>query len=347
MSPSASADERAPLLTSNESASEAANPLLFSTRKKAIILVSTWTVVFLGALDTTIVATLVGPISSSFNAGNQASWLGTSFLATLAGCTPAYGRLSDIYGRRFSILTALSLFTLGTAGCGTSATMLRLNIWRAVAGSGAGGLMVMSSIIASDLMPLKKRGLIQGFANMFYGVGSALGGPLGGWISESINWRAAFYLQVPVLVVAAVLIFSFVRYEPPSKSDRKPGLARVDWLGMITVLFAVAGLLIGLSFMTNNDRPVNDPRVWGPGLVFVVFLAAFVYSESCVCKEPILPMSLMLAKSPRCPLPSRVCRGYALTQFYRYAAGELLDVGSRIQHPLLLPSFSAGGPPSV
>lgn len=292
---SSTSPERLPLLPKSSH-----SPLDLPLSAKALILLSTWTCVFLGALDTTIVATLVGPISSSFSAANQASWLGTSFLATLAGCTPAYGRISDIYGRRPVILFAITLFTIGTLGCGLSRTFLQLVVCRALAGCGGGGLMVLSSIIASDLMPLRKRGLIQGFANLFYGSGSALGGPLGGIVCQYYGWRIAFLAQVPVLCISAVLVATFVHYDLPQSSEKKASLSRVDWAGSLTILLSVSGLLVSLSYKTNEGMPLSDWRVWAPALFSLAFIGLFFLAESRFTAEPILPMRLLTQRSPAC-----------------------------------------------
>ena len=114
---------------------------------------------------------MVGPISSSFQSSNQVSWLGTSYLLALATTTPLYGKLSDIIGRRYASLIAIFLFTAGTFLCGVSKSMPMLIAARGLAGCGGGGIMTISSIVASDIIPLKKRGLIQGIVNIFYGLG--------------------------------------------------------------------------------------------------------------------------------------------------------------------------------
>lgn len=108
------------------------------------------------------VATLISDVSSSFEKSNQAGLLGTSYLLSTATFTPLYGRLADIIGRRNALLIALTLFTGGTTLCGLAPSMVSLLVGRLVAGMGGGGLMAVSSIVASDLVPLKQRALFQG-----------------------------------------------------------------------------------------------------------------------------------------------------------------------------------------
>lgn len=105
---------------------------------------------------------MISDVSSSFQKSNQAGLLGTSYLLSTATFTPLYGRLADIIGRRNALLIALTLFTGGTTLCGLAPSMLSLLIGRLVAGMGGGGLMAVSSIVASDLIPLKQRALFQG-----------------------------------------------------------------------------------------------------------------------------------------------------------------------------------------
>lgn len=116
-----------------------------------LILTGLWSATFLGSLDGTIVATLLTDIGSSFEKSNMASWLGTSYLLSVCCFTPIYGRLCDIIGRRGAILLALSLFGIGTIGCGIAPSMEALIGARAVAGAGGGAMMSVGSIIVTDL----------------------------------------------------------------------------------------------------------------------------------------------------------------------------------------------------
>lgn len=106
----------------------------------APILATIWVPVFVASLDGTVVATLVGSISSSFQASEQAAWLGTSYLLSLCCFNPLVGRLADVFGRRITLLVSIALFTLGTLGCGAAPSFKWFLIARIVAGAGGGGL---------------------------------------------------------------------------------------------------------------------------------------------------------------------------------------------------------------
>lgn len=154
--------------------------------------ITVWVPVFVAALDSTIVATLVGAVSSSFNRSEQAAWLGTSYLLSVCCFTPIYGRLCDIMGRKATILFALITFSAGTLLCGVAPSMEALIAARIIAGIGGGGLPTCTSTILSDVVPLRHRGLYQGLTNIVYGLGNGLGGPIGGALNDSLGWRNAF-----------------------------------------------------------------------------------------------------------------------------------------------------------
>lgn len=129
---------------------------------------SVWSATFLAAFDGTVVATLLSDIGSSFHAFHLASWLATAYLLSLCCFTPVYGRLADALGRRNAQLVALAFFTVGTALCAVAPTMNALIAARVLAGVGGGGLSSVGSILLSDLVDLRHRGLYQGYANLLY-----------------------------------------------------------------------------------------------------------------------------------------------------------------------------------
>ncbi|CAH7676683.1 major facilitator superfamily domain-containing protein [Phakopsora pachyrhizi] len=283
------------LTDSNQSSSPVSN------RRRVAIFCAIWTGVFLGAIDSTIVATLISSISSSFGSSNQLSWLATAYLLSISATGALYGKFSDLMGRRVASLTALSLFTIGTIGCSISSSMNQLIISRFVAGCGGGGIMTTSSIIATDLVRLDQRALIQGFANLCYGIGGALGGPLGGWLNDSFGWRIAFIVQVPILLLAMGLVGFFVNYKIEGQvRDRFELLKRIDLLGSFTFIFTVTSFLLSLSFKNNLQCKWSDPRVYISSICFVIGLKVFIYVESYTALEPVLPIRLLRLRTPLC-----------------------------------------------
>lgn len=273
----------------------------FSKADVCWILAGLWSGVLLGAFDGTVVATLLTPIGSEFNASNQASYIGTSYLLSVCCFTPLYGRLADILGRKGAMLLALSLFGSGTICCGLAPSMNTLIAARAVAGMGGGGVMTVSSIAVTDFIPLKQRGLYQGMANILYGLGAGLGGPLGGWVNDMFGWRSAFYMQTPVLLFSFVLVATKVNIRLPDDVQNQSSsekLRRIDFLGSLTLVGAVGCLLLGFSLKSTEEMEWSDPFVAGFLVASVIFGLLFIFVEKHWAPYPVMPLRLITQRTP-------------------------------------------------
>lgn len=144
---------------------------------------------FLGSLDQTLTLATYGKIGSELAALSSTSWIATSYFLTLTAFQPLYGKLSDIFGRKACLLFAYAVFGLGCLGCGLARSMLELCIARAVAGIGGGGINAVISILVTDLVSLRERGVWQGYLNIIYAGGVAAGAPIGGLFADNIGWR--------------------------------------------------------------------------------------------------------------------------------------------------------------
>jgi MFS family permease len=245
--------------------------------------------------DSTVVATLASPISRNFHSSTLLSWIATGYLIANAAIQPLSGKMSDIYGRKAGIVFASSFFAIGTLICGLAQNAPMMIVGRVVAGTGGGCLNTISTFIASDLIPLRKRGLWQGFANLIYGTGMGLGGIFGGVMNDRLNWRWAFYVQVPFIVIAGLLGWFFVDI-PVKEGNAVEKVKRVDFLGAITLCTALVLLLLGLN-SGGNIVPWNHPLVYISLPLSGLALAAFVYVEDRVAKEPVIPVRLLLHRT--------------------------------------------------
>lgn len=282
------ADEETPLLR------DAPIPDQLSTRRLVITLGSIYVGVFLGALDSTVIATLSAPISTSFRSLSLLSWLASAYLIANAACQPLLGRLTDIFGRRTGLVVSNILFAAGNLICGVATDEWTIIAGRVVAGMGGGGLMAISTFVASDLVPLRRRGIVQGVGNVCYGSGAGLGGIFGGWVNDAWGWRVAFLAQVPFVIVSGIIVFVLVQM-PPKKSE-KSKISRVDFLGAFTLLVTLVFLLLGLN-SGGNIVPWSHPLVLVSLPLSIVSLAAFIYIESYVASEPVIPVKLLLNRT--------------------------------------------------
>ncbi|WWD17720.1 hypothetical protein CI109_102161 [Kwoniella shandongensis] len=291
------------------------NRVGISSNKFWVLLSSMWVCSFLAAFDGVVVATLLGPISSSFKATNMASWLGTSYMLSVCCFTPIYGRLCNIIGRQYSMILALTFFTVGNLLCAVAPSMEMLILARAIAGIGGGGLSTVSSTITSDIVPITHRGIFQGFGNLAFGSGMGLGAPIGGFINDSLNWRWAFGVQIPVLFVGIYLVHTNVRYTVPSrptsgtatpspteKQSTSQLLRRIDFLGCFLLAGWVGSALIAISLKTNaaaaDAYAWSDPLIIGLFVASAVLFVVFLLVELKWAAEPVMPFELLVSRTP-------------------------------------------------
>ncbi|KAI1043449.1 hypothetical protein LB505_002048 [Fusarium chuoi] len=266
-----------------------------STGRLVLIFGTAWIGVFLGAIDSTIIATLSGPISSEFQSLSLLSWLATAYLISNAACQPISGRLTDIFGRGPGLVFSNIFFAAGNLICGLAHDQTTMIIGRVVAGIGGGGLMSISTFLGSDLVPLRKRGIIQGLGNICYGSGAMLGGVFGGLINDhtSQGWRLAFLIQVPPVLVSAVAVHFLVRI-PPKQSD-KSFLARIDFMGAFLTSSFLVFLLLGLNSGGNLVPWTHPLPLTTIPLAFITF-GLFLFWES-KARQPIIPVKLLLDRT--------------------------------------------------
>lgn len=241
-------------------------------------------------LDSTIVATLSGPISASFNSFTLFSWLASGYLITNAAFQPLSGKLTDIYGRRAGLVFASTFFAIGTLMCGLATQAWMMILGRLVAGAGGGCLNTISTFVGSDLVPLRKRGIWQGIGNIVYGTGMGLGGLFGGAIHDSIGWRWAFLIQVPFIIFAGILSFCTVKI--PIKESDTSKIRRVDFLGSFALSVTLVLLLLGLN-SGGNLVPWTHPLVLTTLPLSLLALFVFIFIEDRLVPEPVIPVRLL------------------------------------------------------
>ncbi|KAK0229165.1 major facilitator superfamily domain-containing protein [Armillaria nabsnona] len=295
--------ERDPLLPTNvDETSEEKHPLgplEISPSTRYGILAGIWAATFLSSLNLTLVPTMLPSISSSFHKSHQASWLGTSYLLATCTFTPLYGRLCNVMGRRGANQLAVLFAALGTLACGLSTNMETLIIARFISGVGGGGIFTTSTIVISDMYSLRSRGLTQGVASVFNGLGMGLGGPIGGLVTDWLGWRWAFLIQVPFFAVSFVLTSYNLRYVTSGRGkSTKDILKRIDYAGSLSLLISVGSCLFFLSTRYNAILPWSDPTVIVPLILSITFFITFIIVELRVAREPVLAPFLLKQRIP-------------------------------------------------
>ncbi|GLI77298.1 hypothetical protein PoHVEF18_005587 [Penicillium ochrochloron] len=243
--------------------------------------------IFLSAADQTIIMASYGQIGSDLKALNLTSWIATSYFLTLTSFQPLYGKLSDIFGRKPCLLFAYAIFGIGCLFCGLARNINELIAARVFQGIGGGGMTTVVSILMSDIVPLRDRGLWQGVINIIYATGSGTGAPLGGILADYIGWRWAFLAQFPMCILAFIAVSFMLKLPAQESSHWKDKLRRIDFLGAIVLVGAVLGFLLGLDRGSNVSWTL--PLTIASLSVSVVLFIAFILVEIYLAAEPFAP----------------------------------------------------------
>ncbi|KAI9729591.1 MAG: hypothetical protein M1834_006787 [Cirrosporium novae-zelandiae] len=305
--------------------------------------------VFLSGFDGTITASTYALISSEFRTANTASWLTTSYLITSTAFQPLYGRFSDIFGRRGCFFTSTITFMAGCLGCVLARDIITLNLMRALTGLGGGGLMTMATIINSDMIPFRQRGMYQAAQNVLHGFGSICGASLGGSIADSVGWRWCFLFQVPISVLALALGYLVVKNQ--AKIER--GLStqttfrdlweKIDLSGALLLVLGLSFQLVGLS-LGGNDLPWDNIWVLSSLVMSVILLVLFIAVEAKTSAAPVTPLRMLRGRLAISTQIANVCVGAAAYAFLfmlpLFFQVVLLDTASKAGIRLVIPSLA-------
>jgi EmrB/QacA subfamily drug resistance transporter len=248
------------------------------------ILIALMVVTGLIAIDSTILATAVTSVVDDLGGFSSFPWLFSVYLLAQAVSVPIYAKLADTVGRRPILLVGIGLFFLGSVLSGLAPTMTLLIVFRAVQGLGAGALLPISITIAGDIYTTAERAKAQGYLASVWAISSVVGPTLGGVFSEFVSWRWIFFVNVPLCVLAVVLIVR--NYHETAQRTRH----RIDVAGGITLTIGLTALLLALL----EGGEAWAWTAWQSLLVFavaVVFLVVAVIVE-LRAPEPILPLRM-------------------------------------------------------
>jgi EmrB/QacA subfamily drug resistance transporter len=245
---------------------------------------------FLAALDQMIVSTAIRTIGDDLHGLAAQAWVTTAFLITSTIATPLYGKLSDIYGRKPLFMFAITVFVTGSALCGLSTSMYMLAAFRAFQGIGAGGLMSLAFAIIGDIIPPRERARYQGYFMAVFATSSVLGPVVGGFLAGTdhifgvTGWRWIFYINVPIGVVALVVVSRVLQVEHHRKDHR------IDWMGAVALIVGLVPLLIVAE--QGQSWGWSSPIAIVCYIVGVIGLFAFVQVQKMMGDEALIPLRL-------------------------------------------------------
>jgi EmrB/QacA subfamily drug resistance transporter len=246
-------------------------------------------VMLLAALDSTIVSTALPTIVGDLGGLERLAWVVTAYLLAQTVVTPVYGKLGDLYGRKGVLQSAVIIFLVGSALCGISRNMTQLIGFRAVQGLGAGGLTVVTQAVVGDLVSPRDRGKYQGIFGAVFGGASIAGPLLGGYFTTHLSWRWIFYVNVPIGVIALVVLAATL----PSQSIRTK--RAIDYTGSALLAVVLASLTL-LSDLGGGTYSWTSPTMLALIATTIVALVLFIIVERRAA-EPVLPLRLFTIRT--------------------------------------------------
>lgn len=264
-------------------------PIVLDNKKLALALSGIVLSILLASLDQTIVNPAMPRIVEDLQGFSLFAWVTTSYLLTSTATIPIAGKFGDMFGRKLVLITAIVIFLLGSALSGAAPGMIWLVVFRGIQGIGAGALQGNAFAQIAELFPdTAKRARWQGFISACFGVSSLLGPSLGGFITDNLNWRWVFYVNVPVGTLAIIsLLLNLPNFNPS-------GRRRIDWWGAGAITGAVVCLLLALTW--GGQKPPNgygwgSPQILGLFAGSIILAGTFIWIETRV-QEPIVPLKL-------------------------------------------------------
>jgi EmrB/QacA subfamily drug resistance transporter len=257
----------------------------FSRREIGSIMLGLLLALFLANLDQTIVATSLTTMARDLDGWALMPWVVSGYLISSTTTVPIYGKLSDLYGRRPVLLTAIGLFMGTSVLCALAQTMPELVAARIVQGIGGGGLRAVAQAVVADMIPPRERGRYQGYFAGTYATATTAGPLLGGFFTDYLSWHWIFWINVPIGAVAFLLSDRQLR-----RLKRPARRAVIDWLGALLILATSVPLLLGIGRVEQAGGWLR-PDVLLP-LGFGIACLLLLILRERVAPDPMLPPRL-------------------------------------------------------
>jgi DHA2 family multidrug resistance protein len=254
---------------------------------KWLITITVMIPTFMEIVDTSVANVALPHMQGSLNAGtDEVTWVLTSYLVSNAVVLPMTGWLARLFGRKRFLITCIIIFTLASFLCGAAPNLATLVIFRILQGAAGGALIPVSQAILMETFPPRE----QGMAMAIFGVGAMFGpiiGPtLGGWITDNLNWRWIFYINIPVGIFAVIMAKYFI-FDP---AYLKRGKMTIDYWGLALLTVGLGSLQVVLDKGQREDW-FNSSFIIAFSIVSIVTLVALVFVE-LTRKQPIVNLRL-------------------------------------------------------
>ena len=261
-------------------------------RQTMLVVLGVLLPVFMGSLDNTILASALPTIGREFGDVHNLPWLVTAYLISNTAITALYGKISDIRGRRVTLMIAISMYMLGSIVCALAPNMFVLILGRVLHGFGGGGLTSTGMVVLGDVAAPKDRGKYYGYFSATYTTAGACGPALGGAISEYLHWSVIFWMNIPLGLIAMALTLTLLRHLPRHERPHK-----LDFLGAGLIMTASSSFMLALS-MGGVSYP------WTSTPILALFAVALLLGTAFIVRlrtapEPLIPLSILSDQQAR------------------------------------------------
>jgi EmrB/QacA subfamily drug resistance transporter len=259
-------------------------PLVSSHALRLTLFFFLMTALFMATLDNQIVATALPTIVGEFGQMERFGWIGSAYLLATCAVMPLYGKLGDLFGRKYIMLSAVAVFTLGSIACGLAVSMNTLIAARVLQGLGGGGIMVSIFSITADLFEPRERARYQSYSSLVLMASGAVGPVLGGAMSDMFGWRSIFLVNIPIGLIVLTGLFLFLPYRRPTR------LPTIDYAGALLLAGAVTSVVLlgDGAELFGSLFSLGSLAVIAAGVLCAV---AWVLIERRA-PEPIVPLTL-------------------------------------------------------
>jgi EmrB/QacA subfamily drug resistance transporter len=269
-----------------DAATPAGPPKALTHRETMLVVLGVLLPVFMGSLDNTILASALPTIGREFGDVHNLPWLITAYLIANTAITALYGKISDIHGRRVTLLIAISLYMLGSLVCALAPNMFVLILGRVLHGLGGGGLTSTGMVVLGDVAAPKDRGKYYGYFSATYTSAGACGPALGGAIAEYLHWSVIFWINIPLGLIAVALTLTLLRKLPRHERPH-----RLDFLGAFLIMTASVAFMLALS-MGGVRYPWTSPPI------LALFATALIVGTGFIVRlrtapEPLIPLAIL------------------------------------------------------
>lgn len=295
-------------------------------------------VMLMSALNQTILAPSLPTIVGELHGVEHMSWVIATFILLSTITMPVYGKLSDQFGRKPFLIFAILSFMTGSIIGALAPDMTWLIVARALQGVGGGGLMILSQSVVADVIPARERGKYMGIIGGVFAFSSVAGPLIGGWITEGPGWRWAFWLNLPLAVLAIFAVIFLLPHTALKDREKR----QIDYLGSI-ILMAGTSALVLATIWGGNQYAWNSPQIIGLLIASVVAALIFIPVENRAA-EPIMPMYLFTNRNFLLTLGASLALGVAMFGAVEYIPTYLqmsLGVSATVAGLLMIPLMGA------